>query len=140
MIDLALALLLAAPAPVAPTPPHEASVEAAVEVVQAYYAALSRHDYRAAYAIWTGGHDPAAFRRGYAHTARVTVTPIPPFRADPGAGQVYAEIKVVVHAVLDDGTRQRFRGSYILHRVNDVDGSSAADRRWHIKSGRLRAF
>jgi len=139
LIDLALALLTT-PAAVAPTPPREASVEAAVDVLRAYYAALDRHDYCAAYAIWTGGHDFAAFQRGYAHTAHVTVTPIPPFRADPGAGQVYAEIRVVVRAVLDNGTRQRFRGSYILHRVNDVDGSSAAERHWHIKSGRLRAF
>jgi hypothetical protein len=132
-----MGIALAASDPVPPTPPAEASVQAAVAVVMRYYAALGRHDYRAAHALWPSGPGVAELRRGYAHTARTRVTPLPPFTADGGAGSVYAEIKVKVDAVLTNGTAQHFAGSYMLRRVNDVDGSTAAQRRWHIESGKL---
>jgi hypothetical protein len=113
-------------------------VGAAVAVVERYYAAVARGDYRAAHALWNGGRTLAAVRRGYARTAWVRVTPLPPFRSDAGAGSVFATIPVRVDARLRDGTRQRFAGSFSLRRVNDVDGSSAAQRRWHIESARLQ--
>lgn len=137
MLGVALALAVADPVP--PTPAAQASVAAAVAVVRSYYAAIAHHDYVRAWHIWSGGHGLAAFRKGYAHTACVAVFPQPPFRAEPGAGNVYATINVVVRARLDNGARQRFAGAYVLHRVNDVPGSSAADRRWHIVSAHLKA-
>jgi hypothetical protein len=136
---LALALALAAADPVAPTPPKDRSVEAAVQIVRDYYAAIQGHDYHKAYRLFPNGHSFAAFRRGYAQTVRVSVTPIPPYDAEGGAGSVYAEINVRVDAVLRSGIRQHFAGSYTLRRVNDVDGSTAAQRRWHIMSAHLRA-
>lgn len=135
-----LALLaLAAADPVPPTPRAQASVDAAVAVVRAYYAALGRHDYRAAHGLWPNGPGAAQLRRGYARTAWTRVTPLPPFDTEGGAGSVYAEIRVTVDAALVDGTRQHYAGSYTLRRVNDVEGSSAAQRRWHIEQGKLRA-
>jgi hypothetical protein len=133
-----IALALAAADPVPPTPPAEASVEAAVQVVRDYYSAVSRHDYHAAYRLWHGRQSYAWFRRGYTRTARVAVTPIPPFDAEGAAGSIYAEIRVKVDAVLCSGARQHFVGSYTLRRVNDVDGSTAAQRRWHIESAHLK--
>jgi hypothetical protein len=135
---LAAALALVAADPVPPTPSAEASVAAAAGVVSAYYAAVARRDYRAAYALWHGGQDFAHFRRGYARTVRVRVTPIPPFHAEGAAGSVYVEIPVRVDAVLRSGVRQHFVGGYTLRRVNDVEGSTAAQRRWHIVSAHLR--
>jgi hypothetical protein len=128
------ALALAA---VPPTPARAASVDAAVQVVRNYYAAIQRRDYRAAYGLWHGKLGFAAFRRGYAQTARVTVTPLPPFDAEGAAGSIYAEIRVKVDAVLKSGVRQHYAGSYTLRRVNDVDGSTAAQRRWHIENAHL---
>ncbi|WP_116091923.1 hypothetical protein [Sphingomonas crusticola] len=133
-----IALALAAN-PVPPTPARERSVQAAVQVVRSYYAAIQRHDYRAAHAIWSGGQSLAALRRGYAETAWVKLTPIPPFEAEGGAGSVYATINVRLDAALRNGRRQHFAGNYTLRRVNDVDGSNAAQRRWHITSARLKA-
>ena len=106
-------------------------------VVRTYYAALARRDYRAAYALWHGSASYAAFRRGYARTAWTNVTPLPPFEAEGGAGSIYAEIKVKVDARLADGARQHFIGSYTLRRANDVDGSTAAQRHWHIVQAHL---
>lgn len=132
------ALMLAAADPVPPTPPALTSVQAAVRVVHDYYAAVSRHDYRAAYRLWHGDQSYYRFRRGYAQTARVTVTPIPPFDAEGAAGSIYAEIRVKVDAVLRSGVHQHFTGSYTLRRVNDVEGSTPAQRRWHIESAHLK--
>jgi hypothetical protein len=129
---LLAALALAAADRVPPTPPAEASVEAAVRVVRDYYAALGRHDYRTAHSLWPRGPGIDELRRGYAHTKWTRVTPLPPFTADGGAGSVYAEIRVRVDAAGTDGTRQHFAGSYVLRRVNDVEGSTASQRRWHI--------
>lgn len=133
---LAAALALAA---VPPTPLRERSAAAAVEVVRAYYRAVERRDYRTAHRLWSGGRDLAAFRQGYADTRHVAVTPLPPFTTEGGAGSVYAEINVRVDAVLRSGVRQQFAGTYLLRRVNDVDGSTAAQRRWHITGAHLKA-
>ena len=40
--------------------------------------------------------------------------------------------------MLDDGKRQRFVGNYVVRRVNDVDGATAEQRRWHLESAQLR--
>jgi hypothetical protein len=131
-------LMLAAADPVPPTPAKEASVEAAVRVVRDYYAAIGRRDYRAAQVLWPNGPGVAQLRRGYARTVWTKVTPLPPFTTEGGAGSIYADIRVRVDAALSDGTPQHFAGSYTLRRVNDVEGSSAAQRRWHIQGGTLR--
>jgi hypothetical protein len=128
--------LSAAAAP--PTPAAEQSVHAAVAVVKHYYAAVEARDYRAAYGLWHGRYTLAQVRAGYADTAHVTVAPIPPFEADAGAGSIYSEIKVRVAAIQKDGRRQNFTGSFTLRRVNDIDGSTAAQRRWHIIAAKLK--
>ena len=128
---------LAAADPVPPTPARQRSVGAAVQIVRRYYAAIQRHDYRAAYALWNGGRSFAAFRRGYMQTVRVSVTPISPFHVEGAAGSAYAEIRVRLDAKLRNGTHQHFVGRYMLRRANDVDGSTSAQRRWHIQSAHL---
>ena len=129
---LATALALTA------TPAAEASVAAAIQVVRNYYAAVSRHDYRGAYAIWHGTRSYAHFRAGYAATRRARVTFLAPGDAGGAAGSVFVKLPVRVDAILRSGAAQHFVGSYTLRRVNDVDGSTAAQRRWHIESANLK--
>ncbi|WP_241656462.1 hypothetical protein [Sphingomonas oligophenolica] len=54
-----------------------------------------------------------------------------------GVGSIYQPVPVTVDATLDDGTQQKFRGIYTVRRVNDVDGASASQLRWHIGSAAL---
>jgi hypothetical protein len=56
---------------------------------------------------------------------------------DGGAGSIYQPVPVTVDATLLDGTKQRYVGEYVLRRVNDVDGATADQLRWHIMSARL---
>lgn len=138
MAGLILAVLALAAAPAPPTPPDAQSAAAAVRLVEAYYAAVDRRDYRTAFRLWHGRYSFAEMKAGYANTAHVRVTAIPPFRIEGAAGSSYCTVPVEVASVEKDGRRQRFRGSFTLRRVNDVDGATAAQRHWHIESARLK--
>jgi hypothetical protein len=129
-------------APMAGCTPSPKSAAAAAAVVQRYYAALDARDYDTAWQQWGDdgrpGQTRAAFEQGFAHTrtTRVTIGALPP--GDAGAGSSYQPVPVTVDATLDDGRHQRFRGRYVVRRVNAVDGASAGQLRWHIDSAQLK--
>ena len=122
--------------------PAPKSVEAAANVVRRYYSAINARDYATAWSQWGDDGRPgqtyAAFAAGFAHTSstRVTIGAVPP--GDAGAGSIYQPVPVTVDATLDDGRHQRFGGTYVVRRVNDVEGASAAKRRWHLDSAQLQ--
>lgn len=117
-------------------------MQAAADVVRRYYSAINARDYATAWSQWGDDGRPgqtfSAFKKGFAHTrsTRVTIGALRP--GDGGAGSVYQPVSVSVDATLHDGSRQRFTGSYIVRRVNDVDGASPWQLRWHIDSAELR--
>jgi hypothetical protein len=121
---------------------RSAESAAATDVLQRYYAALAKRDYKTAYALWSG-HGEASrktfeeFQAGFASTRTTRITIDQPGEVEGAAGSLYISIPVSVHAELNDGETQSFVGSYVLRRVNDVEGSSAEDRRWHIASASL---
>jgi|GEM_PF-330282 len=122
------------------TPPD--GMQAAADVVRRYYAALNARDYATAWQQWGDNGAPgqtlAAFRQGFAHTAstEVKIGKLEP--GSGGAGSIYQPVPVVVDATLDDGSHQRFAGTYTIRRVNGVDGATAAQLRWHIGSATLK--
>ncbi len=134
MLIIGLALAAAEP----PTPQRETSVAAATQVVRDYYAAVSRRDYRTAYMLWHGSRSYARFRRGYAATRSAKVRFLDGDTPEGAAGSIYLDLPVRVDAVLRSGAKQYFVGHYILRRVNDVPGSTAAQRRWHIEGAHLK--
>ncbi len=119
------------------------SQQAAAEVVRRYYAALDARDYGTAWTQWGDDGRPgqsfASFEKGFADTrsTRVTIGTLAP--GEGGAGSIFQTVPVTVEAVQVNGTIQRFTGSYVVRRVNDVPGASAAQLRWHIDSAKLRA-
>ena len=115
----------------------------AVHVVESYYKAIDRGAFEAAYSLWSGdgeasGHSFAAFKRGFAQTARTAVDTSPPTASEGAAGSVYIEVPVTVNAELKNGTRQRFTGTYTLRRVNDVEGATPEELSWHLTSATLK--
>ena len=114
----------------------------AVQVIRDYYRAINRRDYQRAYSIWEGNGAAShqsfeQFKRGFANTASTAVAVGEPGRLEGAAGSVYIDIPVTVTAVTNNGTRQRFRGSYVLRRVNSVPGSTPQQRRWHLYSAHI---
>lgn len=140
-MSLIASVLLASAAAVAPSPTPSAGDARAV--VQRYYAAIDRHDYRTAYRAWSRGGQASGqsyrqFVRGFADTRHTSVTMGTPGRPEGAAGSTYIRVPVTVRATLNNGTPQRFAGSYTLRRVNDIDGSTAEQRQWHLESASLR--
>ena len=123
------------------TPPK--GMEAAAAVVERYYSALNAHDYDTAWQQWGANGPPSQTRdkfvAGFAHTrsTRVTIGKLQP--GEGAAGSIYQTVPVTVEATLDDGSQQRFSGNYVVRRVNDVDGASPDQLRWHLGSAHLKA-
>lgn len=138
-MSLIASVLLASAASAAPS----ATPAAARAVVQRYYAAIDRRDYRSAYRSWSRGGQASGqsyqqFVRGFANTRHTSVVAGAPSRPEGAAGSSYIRVPVTVRATLKNGTPQRFTGSYTLRRINDVDGSTGEQRQWHIEDALLR--
>lgn len=119
------------------------SAEAAAAVVRRYYAAINARDFDTAWHQWGSegrpGQTLAAFTAGFAQT-RATRVVIGTFeRGSGGAGSIYQPVPVTVESTLDDGSRQRFRGTYVVRRINNVDGATPDQLRWHLDSGQLKS-
>ena len=82
------------------------------------------------------GQTRGQFEAGFTQTTRVKVTIGDSIRIEGAAGSQYAAVPVSVDAVLENGERQHFEGSYTLRRVM-VDGATPDERRWHIESAQV---
>lgn len=114
----------------------------AVAVVRDYYAAINARNYARAYGLWSdgggaSGQSAQQFAGGFAQTQGVSVEVGAPGREDAGAGQRYIEVPVSLAATQADGSMRRYVGTYVLHRTV-VDGASAEQRSWRIRSADLR--
>lgn len=138
------AALVASATFAAPVTAAETSPAAARRVVERYYAAIDRGDFRTAFRAWDGngtasGKSYAVFRQGFAATARSRVVTRPATNGDAGMSQRWVDVPVDVYATLKNGRRQHFRGRYTLHRVVAGVGAPADRLNWHISSARLIA-
>ena len=137
---LVAALTITAPVSAAPA----TSLQAARQIVQSYYAAINRGDYRTAYLAWdqkgaASGKSFVAFRAGFALTASTRVVTYTPVNEDAGMSQRWIDVPVDVYATLKNGRRQHFRGKYTLHRVVAGVGASVRQQNWHLSSAKLAA-
>ena len=112
------------------------------DAVRKYYAFLEARDYPHAYAMWGQGglaskQTYPQFAAGFARTAHTRVTVTDPVTIEGAAGSSYAEVRVRVDAATTDGHEQQFGGAYVVRRVNDVPGATAAQLRWHFDAARL---
>jgi len=102
------------------------SVEGAGQVVQHYGGLIEQKRFSEAAGLWS---DAAAatdfakqFDRPQVHLAIGTLG-----ETEGAAGSIYTSVPVVFH-----GEGFRRAANIILRRVNDVPGSTAEQRRWHI--------
>ena len=120
-------------------PDSDKTPAAAKKVVEAYFAALSERRYAEAYRMFPGsGMSANAFAASYAKYRTFKATVGVPGDTEGGAGSIYVEIPVVVTGTLKDDGPFRLEGPVALRRVNDVDGATPAQLRWHIFSSELK--
>jgi hypothetical protein len=103
------------------------SVEAAEQVVQHYGALIEQKRFSEAAGLWSDAAAAAVFAkqldRPQSHLEIGTLG-----ETEAAAGSIYASIPVIFH-----GAGIRRPANIILRRVNDVPGSTEAQRRWHIE-------
>ncbi len=78
----------------------------------------------------------AEFARIFAGLEDITVA-VPTGAMEGAAGSLYYTSRATITASDVDGRPIRIEGSVVVRRVNDVPGSTAEQRRWHIESADL---
>lgn len=148
---------IASPAPVEPVEPGKPgglpkggvvseapftpdSAQGAANVVQTYFALLEEGKYRQARALWddggkASGMDEAAFAASFAGYSEYHAQIGAPGEIDAGAGQRYVTVPVQLYGRLKANAAPfHARGDVVLHRVGDIDGATAEQKAWHIRS------
>ena len=123
--------------PVSEAPHEAASTQGAADVVQSYFALLESGRRAEARALWGGGgadsgRSPGRFNAAFAAYSEYHGQVGAPGAMEGAAGSSYVEVPVSVYGRRAGGGTFQERGTITLRRVNDVPGSSAEQRRWHI--------
>ena len=132
-----------APSEPAPTPDEAKSPAAAVAVLQRYCAAIARNEFARAYRLWAGdgeasGMSEREFAQSFAKYDAFDCSFGTPGPIEGAAGSAYITVPVVVTGTLTKGGGFALRGPMTLRRVNDVPGSTEAQRRWHISASEVK--
>lgn len=132
-----------APAPTqtpdTPTPADEVTPDVAAGIAREYFALVGAKAYPMALALW-GSNAPGKddLAKQYDKYAAFDATVGAPGQPEGAAGSSYIEIPVTASARLKSGGMEKLSGTIVLRRVNDVPGSTAAQRHWHIYSVDLK--
>lgn len=124
-------------APPALTPQAERGVKGARNVLLSFARAIEEKAFGQAWdllgpagkAKW----NRAGFAALFADLGEITVT-IPDGTMEGAAGSSFYTAPVTVTAADKDGRPVRIEGEAVLRRVNDVDGATPAQLRWHFEA------
>jgi hypothetical protein len=101
------------------------SVEAAGQVVQHYGALIEQNRVDEATKLWGDAQAAAVFAKLLRPSTHLEIGDLG--QTEGAAGSIYTTVPVVFY-----GDSFRRPAEIILRRVNDVPGSTAEQRRWHI--------
>ena len=108
------------------------SAEAAGRVVQSFGALIEQKRWAEAEALWTNSEIARQATSPLKQYPEVHLEIGAPGDPEGAAGSVYVTMPVVFYGKQAGGADFRRRADIILRRVNDVPGSTEAQRRWHI--------
>lgn len=109
------------------------SSEAAVALVSGFADLLNAGKFNEAYMLLGPNAPPRSdFDRQFSRYSHLQVTVGKPGNQEGAAGSIYLSIPLSVSGDLD-GKHSTRSATAILRRVNDVPGSTEAQRRWHIE-------
>ena len=117
------------------TPQVERGVEGARNLLLSFAQAIEQQNYDKAWSLLSPGDQQQwskkQFAANFADLKEISVA-IPTGTTDGGAGSIYYTAPVTITATDKDGRPVRFKGEAVLRRVNDVDGATPAQLRWHF--------
>jgi hypothetical protein len=109
------------------------SVEAAGQIVQGYGALIEQGRWTEANALWGDSALAMKFETDLAQLADVHLEIGNLGEPEGAAGSIYVTMPVIFYGDLHNGQPFRRSADVTLRRVNDVPGSTDAQRRWHIE-------
>ena len=109
------------------------SAEAAGQVVQHYGALTEQHRSGEAEKLWADPRAASQMTSQLAAYPDIHLEIGKPAEPEGAAGSVYTTVPVIFYGKDQTGAPLRVGASVILRRVNDVPGSTEAQRRWHIE-------
>jgi hypothetical protein len=109
------------------------SAEAAGQVVQRYGALIEQRRLAEAAKLWGDPDTAAQFALQLKRYPEAHLEIGKPGDAEGAAGSIYVTVPAVFYGKDQNGAAFRRAADVILRRVNDVPGSTAAQRRWHIE-------
>ena len=117
--------------PTGPIDPKSAG--AAGQVVQHYGALIEQKRFDQAADLWGNADDAANFRLQLRRYPEVHLAIGKPEDMEGAAGSSYVTVPAAFYGTDQNGTEFRRSAEFVLRRVNDVPGSTEAQRRWHIE-------
>lgn len=115
------------------------SAEAAGQVVQSFGALIEQKRWAEAEALWGDAATASRFTADLKRNRESHIEIGRPGEPEGAAGSVYVTMPIVFYGKNSAGADFRRGADVILRRVNDVDGSTEAQRRWHIERIELKA-
>jgi hypothetical protein len=109
------------------------SAEAAGQVVQHYGALIEQGRWTQSWTLWSNPAAARRFDRNWRDDSEVHMEIGKPGDIEGAAGSMYTTVPVVFYGKTRAGGSFRRGAEAILRRVNDVPGSTEAQRRWHIE-------
>ena len=131
--------------PVDPEPIVEGSItpdsaQGAAQVVQGYYGLLEEKRFVDAQDLWDqggaiGSQDDAHFAARFRGFSEIHANIGAPSEPEGAAGSIYVTVPVQVYGrIAANGKPWHVLRQVQLRRVDDIEGSTAEQRRWHIES------
>jgi len=131
------------PLPEPDGPINPKSAEAAGQVVQRYGGLLEQRKFAEARKLWgqngqASGMTEAQFAAAYDKYAAIHSEVGRPTDMEGAAGSSYITVPFRLYGTLKSGGPFNMVGPLTLRRVNDVPGSTEAQRHWHIEKSALK--
>ena len=121
------------PPPAAAPTVDPKSSEAALDFVRGLVDLLNRGKFDEAYMLLGPGAPPRSdFDRHFAQYSNLNVSIGKAGEQEGAAGSIYLSVPIVISGV-SNGKHVDRSATVILRRVNDVPGSTEAQRHWHIE-------
>lgn len=110
------------------------------QVVQRYAALLEQRRFEDAYALWgppSMDMTEKQFEQRFEAYKTIDAAVGKVGRTEGAAGSLYSTVQLTLSGNKNDGTPYVMTGPVTLRRVNDVPGSTAEQRTWHIEKVEL---
>lgn len=123
--------------PISEAPFTPTSAQGAGNLMQVYYALIAEGQYEKAWRLWTqsgegSGMTAAAFAASFGAYSSYNANIGKPGEIEGAAGSLFVTVPVQIYARRRSGEEVHQLGEATLRRVNDVPGSTAEQREWHI--------